>query len=447
MTLSLRVSTPILSGTTAYLDVTRYMQGYRRSIRGRGGYWSGELVMTGPEVELARLFYEYLGGHFEERSSGAKTWEGMLYEMELTYPTPKNNGVIVSRRRSLDLMYNYVYGKYTTTAGATNDLAAASNANSIARYGRREEYLLINGVAQTPAQARRDVFLKEHAWPWPRVTSVQPVQERGQATLSIMLCGYMLTANWRYRTAGDGTDGALGAYINTLITTDCATYLKVGKISTNSMTVKRGSTQPIRAGDLIFNLTDLGDASANPYWIYVHNDRQVVYEIIPETPRYFMHSGRIYETAGGSSLADPWKIKPGVFRDLTYPVRKTEIGGWLDDVRDFYVSEVEVGTGAGLVLKTEIFEEAEILAAQAEYAAQGATGGMGGTSGGGGSFGEDRDPVSGRRNWYVAYARVNKIKDIKQAQALWQKMSLAERINWKKVDLKAWRKNREKKKK
>jgi len=392
-----------------------------------------------------RVPFTPLRVHFEERSNGQKTWEGMVYEMDLTYPVPKSKGVIVTRRRSLDLLYNYVYGKYVEPNGASHDLTAASNSDSITRYGRREEYLLINGVKQSPAEARRDTFLKENAWPWARVASVNVVTEANQAVLSMVVSGYVMTANWRYRTAGDGTsEGNVSDYIKDLLETDAATFLSTGKYQSNTLQVREGASQPIRAGDLAFNLVGLGDADGNPWWLYVHNDRKVVYEIIPETPAYYMHSGRIYRSAGGSTTVDPWTVKPGVFRDLTYPVRKTETGGWLDDARDFYVSEVECGTGNGLVLKTEIFDESEILAAQAEYKAQ--MDGSGGVTGGGmGGGGGDRDPVSGRKNWYVDYAKVNKIKDIGAAQKIWQSMSLAERVKWKKTALVAWRRRHRRK--
>ena len=114
MSVSLRIFPPLLVGTGSALDVTGDILGWRRSIRGRGGYWQGDFSLVGPEKDLARLFYEYLGGHFEERSNGVKTWEGMIYEMDLTYPTPLGKeAFMVTRRRSLDLLYNYVTGKWT----------------------------------------------------------------------------------------------------------------------------------------------------------------------------------------------------------------------------------------------------------------------------------------------------------------------------------------------
>lgn len=61
---------------------------------------------------------------------------------------------------------------------------------------------------------------------------------------------------------------------------------------------------------------------------------------------------------------NPWMVRPGVVRDMTYQFGHYEEGSWFQDARDFYLSEVEVSLRAGVILKTEVFDESEILAAQ-----------------------------------------------------------------------------------
>ena len=77
-------------------------------------------------------------------------------------------------------------------------------------------------------------------------------------------------------------------------------------------------------------------------------------------------AARYTHRPGGSQEIAAWVVKPGVVRDMTYPVNKWNYAGWLNDARDIYIEEVEAGPG-GLVLKTELFWEGEILAAQAAY--------------------------------------------------------------------------------
>lgn len=76
----------------------------------------------------------------------------------------------------------------------------------------------------------------------------------------------------------------------------------------------------------------------------------------------------------------------------------------------------------------------------------------GNASGGGATVAENTGSGSGgssskRKDWYIDYAKVNKIKSIREAQLKWQSMSQAERNNWKKTDWRNWNKTKEKKKK
>src|SRR3990167_3301456 len=120
MTFSLMLRSPVLlisnepvfvmdlTPSPDHPEQTLRAQGWRRSIRAVGGYWQGEFTLHGTPNDLSRFFYEYLGYHLEERSAGHKTWEGLVYEMELT-----TDGV--TRRRTLDALYNHVRVKYRST--------------------------------------------------------------------------------------------------------------------------------------------------------------------------------------------------------------------------------------------------------------------------------------------------------------------------------------------
>lgn len=105
---NLRIYSSVLdpNGPKFQMDLTRYNVGWRRSIRAQGGYWLGSFRQTGDAAGLQAAFERWLGYHVQETSGGAKTWEGMIYEMDLTV-----NGV--RRRRSLDLMANAVKTTYT----------------------------------------------------------------------------------------------------------------------------------------------------------------------------------------------------------------------------------------------------------------------------------------------------------------------------------------------
>ena len=91
----------------------------------------------------------------------------VYYKQVSTTPRYYVHGGIV-RRRSLDLMYNYIDGSHIDEDNTVQSIAAASNTRSIAKYGRREEHVLDDNIDATAAGALRDRFLNEHQWPSPR---------------------------------------------------------------------------------------------------------------------------------------------------------------------------------------------------------------------------------------------------------------------------------------
>ena len=416
---------------------------WSRSIRANGGPWQGTVKLTGSVGELADKFYSWLGYHVEERCSGVKTWSGLVYEMELSWAG-------VKRRRSLDLMANYISVYWVDPARVEHQTAVASQTQSIARYGRKEEIEWLDDMTQPAAEAQRDRMLAEHAWPWARPLSISAA---GEAELTVAVCGYCFTANWRYSTVSNEFDTEVGAltyaataftdagqdfsdwdtaapgdavhslwvtnndntltwaYIgdlnggNTKVDTytdqgltvagwngagvagktpssyyvrgpawrliadirnsDCE-YLYAGHIEPNLLQVNRMLQRDQRAWDVMMDVVDLGDTDGTPYRLYVTPERRLMYEPISTTPKYYLQQGGVYDSVGCSTKVVPWLIQPGVFRDMSFNMARTEEGSWLGDARDIYVDEVEVDEDGDLTLKTELFSEGDLLAEQAK---------------------------------------------------------------------------------
>jgi hypothetical protein len=299
---------------------------------------------------------------------GHKTWEGLIYEMELT-----TDGT--SRRRTLDSLFNHVRVRYRTPENTVALTDAVSSVASIQAFGRREQIWPLDGQDTTPAETVRDSILSDFQWPRARTTGTT-LGLVGEASLFIRVCGYAFTANWRYESAGDDTDDDLSTWLSEIIATDCP-FLTVGKIQSNTTQVRKETRIEMRAWDVITKMLELGinDGSNDvPARIYVDNERYFYYEQIRTTPLYFKRGGGFYTAAGSNIEANPWAVKPAVVRDLTYPLQTFEIDAWLADARDWYMSEVDVwdnedGT-ARLVPKAEEFEESDILIAQDAYKQQ-----------------------------------------------------------------------------
>lgn len=84
--------------------------GWRRSIRAVGGFWQGSFYLTSEQMGASALrnaFDNWLAFHVEERLGSAVTWEGLVYELELTHEG-------VRQRRSLDLVQNAARTTYVT---------------------------------------------------------------------------------------------------------------------------------------------------------------------------------------------------------------------------------------------------------------------------------------------------------------------------------------------
>ena len=442
MDYSLLLRSGILQGDAFVGDLTGPAGDWRRSIRSLGGYWQGRFTMEGSLGDLSNAFYTWLGYHLEERSGGTASWEGMLYEMELSHGG-------VKRRRSLDLMANRVRVDYRDVNNEDQATAWSSQAQSVARYGQQEEIERLDSMTAPGATAMRDRLLREFAWPWARPVSVHKTP---RTLLTVVACGYAFTANWRYctqtseydseqgtltyaattftdsgqdwaaweTTSGDAaysvwvvnsdntlTWAYLGAKSSTAVATvyqdqgltttgwngagitdkvpvayyvrgpasdlisdvvgaDCE-FLTLAKADINLVQVNRVLTNEARAWDVMRAAVELGDTDGNPWRLHVGAGRQVVYEEIDTTPRYYLRGGSVYDSLGSQVAVSPRLVQPAVVRDMAFTAARSEIGSWLDDARDIYVDEVEVDMGGQLVLKTGLFSEGEILANQASY--------------------------------------------------------------------------------
>jgi len=333
---------------------------WRRSTRRDGGYFMGSFIIPDDVgVDLPTFYYSYLGYHFVEKSAGVTTWEGMVYEMDLT-----NNGI--TRRVSLDSMYNHATAIYTDENGDQGTATAVQGTVSITRYGRKEEYLYLDGYPSGAVTSYQEAFLEDKNWPNTQLVGRSRLSDKNQ--LKVTVAGYIFTANWRFESAGDASTDDVSNWITEIVNTDCP-LLSIGAIDSNTLQVKKDTPLPRRALDTIFELSDLGDNTKQPWRFYVDNGRMAYYNKILNTPQYYISQGKILSASGHDVAVDPWAVTPGVYRDLDYPINRPTVDSWLADERDFYVDEVEYGDGMEQpIFKSVEFEESEYLAAQHEFA-------------------------------------------------------------------------------
>lgn len=433
---------PLHANTTSILDLMQPGMNYdfsnwTRTTKLQGGYWNGTFELVGDYFTLLNYFYTMLGYCVREKLGGNTTWEGMIYELDIETEGGS------SRRRSLDLMTNYVRYKYTDTEGEIKTGTPVSSANSVTKFGQKEEYAYGDNISATEALAMANVLLKVKGWPYARTLSMRPPEEelpsvmgRKTARLIGTVCGYAFTANWQYVTTGDGTDDDIDDWIQEIVVAHCP-YLQLGQISANTMqTEKTVADADERAWDVIMGLVARGDSTYQPYRAWVGPDRCFNYWPISVTPSYYWLNGDLSSSTSAYIAVNPWYINPGVVRDMEFPgAISLPSDSWLTDARDTLVTEVEVDHQGNYTLKSDDFDdESEIRAAQLDYLYRGED--------------EDDDEANrGNKNWKYGlhvsvWGKLSKGEQ-KKRKAYWQSKPLRERVRERFANLstfRAWQK-------
>lgn len=336
-----------------------YIVSYRQVTKRMGGYWTCNFTLKADKQRLLDWFYQLLGQQVRCHISDLTCWMGMVYDTTLYLGN-------MTRIRSFEDMVNAVKSTYIDDDGNVQNSSFSVNQSSIDEFGRKEEIITLDQFDQTAAEQRRDTYLKDYAFPYPIAigSNFSPTP-----TLEVMACGYAWTANWKYvsTTTLTGASDDVDGFLNAIITNDVE-FLTLGKIQTNTTPTKRAADIPIRAWDLITDLTSLGDSNYDPYKSYVDENKRFYYEELDFGARYSLRDQKVYGGVGSSIETNPWLIEPAVCRDLDYPVSRAEYNSPYSDARDFYIDEVEVRMGGEVTFKTIDFDEGEIITAQQEYA-------------------------------------------------------------------------------
>lgn len=113
----------------------------------------------------------------------------------------------------------------------------------------------------------------------------------GNRFLSVIVSGYVHTLNWQYVDCGDGSEGYISTWINTIVTAHAPQLAGVGRIQENTLPVYLEKSLDTRAWDEIQRNVEYGDAYGNPWRAYVGLDRKFYYEQLSNTPAYYTYGG------------------------------------------------------------------------------------------------------------------------------------------------------------
>ena len=170
----------------------------RYGARAVGGFDQAEIDVAGPTQALWSIL-RWLGYRIHLRNRlGSVVWVGYIDEVKVTLGA-------VEIGLALAGMYNAVAVAYSTTVnGVTEDgtTAWASDADSIARYGRREALLTLSEASLSQANAYRDAKLQ--AFRFPAVTRSFSASKGVGGVLRGM--GLFDTLGWRYYSQLSGLE-------------------------------------------------------------------------------------------------------------------------------------------------------------------------------------------------------------------------------------------------
>jgi hypothetical protein len=333
-------------------DITKTAQDWERATRLQGGFWQGTFRVEDKIATLQEWFYNRLGWQVQERSNKGITWEGLIYEMELT-----TNGV--TRRRSLDTIGNELLWDHGNSWSSTT----LRNEESIRRYGTKQNYLGARGDFLDPPTNE----LASSAWPWARAIGIAPREK--DSYLDVTVCGYIFTLNWRYVFSNwwDPTKyWTVGEWIADELGRNRGDFLVLGDVKANTLPIQKYMLGRERVWDFLQELTAMGDAAGKPWRIWVGPGRRVHYGPVDLTVRGYLRGGTVHTSVGGIANLAPRSLAPGVIRDTEYPRERSEPGSVLADARDLLVEEVQVDAENRLSLRTTFTTDADILIAQGQ---------------------------------------------------------------------------------
>lgn len=324
---------------------------YQRSIRRQGGFWAASWEMkpsTGVPLRLLEAWFDNKLGHvIYERSAGLTTWRGLIWSMDLAVDGWKS-------RKDLGKVWNAVKVVYTTDQ-ATASTDWFTNPTSIARYGRREYIIPLDGVTQETAEAEAQKTLIESSDAWARPAGVGKDIQDG---LRVEAVGFVFTANNKYVTAGDGTEDDLSTFFSEIVAADCE-FLTLGSITSNTTQVRKSFQTPMRAWDALLHLTMVGSVSA-PFLTEVDANDFIHFRQASNEPAYLWQGKEKGLTTRGGAAAT-WAAKPSVIRNMKQRPSTSIPNTFLQQDRDAWISEIVMADGQDVIdVQTEDYDDESI---------------------------------------------------------------------------------------
>ncbi len=315
----------------------------RYSWANNGGPDTAEIQVYSAENLALWRFVEMLRYHVTlNADNGAPVWWGYIHSVELHI----GNRILTA---SLDDMYNHIQIHYNdpATSGAQAKTAAATDAQSIARYGYRD--LIEQGTdigTLAGAEAKRDLLLSIFRVPSIRRDLLNSNQENNYAVLRCN--GWYRTLSWQYYVNASTANVVTTTQITNAITTAGQFITSTEIIDASGISTSEFRDGNDKARPIVEQLLEIGVSGGRRLRCTVTRDRRLVVSQEPANNnlRYYVDPANQLRDGYGA-LVRPELCTTGVWvgdKSILMP-RGSEA---LSDPGAFFVDGAEYDTASGV---------------------------------------------------------------------------------------------------
>lgn len=235
-----------------------------------GGYGRIRFKFPGSRADLESFFEYGLGRDIKVfNEHGDIDYQGFIFSLVL------NTGIHILRK-SLQHVFNRVWGRYDATSGAspTQRSTVLDDASSQARFGIIER--VVGGGQQSGLSAMDQAVQNKLSWfVWPMIDPDFGAG-RGEPYIEVVGVGYQQTLKWRVYNQTALTGNIDLSTVATAIITACGQFIESYNISTNVIQVPREYDMDRKAFDALSNLAAMGDSAGNRWLSRVEAGRVYV---------------------------------------------------------------------------------------------------------------------------------------------------------------------------
>lgn len=245
--------------------------------RDMGGFWSAKFKVNNPSRNQARNWLAAAVGRdvkiINDKSN--IVWEGYISKVSVSTGR-------ASAFNDLEQMANEVWVRYTDlTTGTLSRSTHQTDAQSQARWGRKDFVLSGGQLSSSEADQKADVYLAYNYWARPQLDTVRvggSVSGETEIGLDVQCLGYWHTLKWRVynQTVATGTDSA-SAVVEDIIL-DVGDFINSYVIDSNGTPVTVEYDADRRAEAIIAAIAELGDQNNNVWIAGVTRNRQFYFK-------------------------------------------------------------------------------------------------------------------------------------------------------------------------